>query len=145
MQLPQLIKAIDKVGPLQVRFTLNKPDATFLATLSMGFASIYSAEYAGQLMQAGTPEKLNAQPIGTGPFVFKRFQKDAAVRYVANPDYFAGKPKVDGLIFAITPTPTCACRSCAAANARSPSRPSRWMSRPRARMPASRCCRPRPS
>ncbi|MDU9411216.1 ABC transporter substrate-binding protein [Pseudomonas sp. zfem005] len=103
MQLPQLIKAIDKVAPLQVRFTLNKPDATFLATLSMGFASIYSAEYADQLMKAGTPEKLNAQPIGTGPFVFKRFQKDAVVRYSANPDYFAGKPAVDGLIFAITP------------------------------------------
>ncbi|MGA4633334.1 ABC transporter substrate-binding protein [Pseudomonas solani] len=103
MQLPQLIKSIDKVAPLQVRFTLNKPDATFLATLSMGFASIYSAEYAEQLMKAGTPEKLNAQPIGTGPFVFKRFQKDAVVRYGANPDYFAGKPAVDGLIFAITP------------------------------------------
>ncbi|WP_374979511.1 ABC transporter substrate-binding protein [Pseudomonas solani] len=103
MQLPQLIKSIDKVAPLQVRFTLNKPDATFLATLSMGFASIYSAEYAEQLMKAGTPEKLNAQPIGTGPFVFKRFQKDAVVRYSANPDYFAGKPAVDGLIFAITP------------------------------------------
>ncbi|WP_350447428.1 ABC transporter substrate-binding protein [Pseudomonas solani] len=103
MQLPQLIKSIDKVAPLQVRFTLNKPDATFLANLSMGFASIYSAEYAEQLMKAGTPEKLNAQPIGTGPFVFKRFQKDAVVRYSANPDYFAGKPAVDGLIFAITP------------------------------------------
>ncbi|BCD85780.1 ABC transporter substrate-binding protein [Pseudomonas solani] len=103
MQLPQLIKSIDKVAPLQVRFTLNKPDATFLATLSMGFASIYSAEYAEQLMKAGTPEKLNAQPIGTGPFAFKRFQKDAVVRYSANPDYFAGKPAVDGLIFAITP------------------------------------------
>jgi peptide/nickel transport system substrate-binding protein len=103
MQLPSLIKAIDRVDDQQVRFTLNKPDATFLATLSMGFASIYSAEYAGQLMKAGTPEKLNAQPIGTGPFVFKRFQKDAAVRYTTNPDYFAGKPGVDGLVFAITP------------------------------------------
>jgi peptide/nickel transport system substrate-binding protein len=103
MQLPSLIKSIDRVDDQQVRFTLNKPDATFLATLSMGFASIYSAEYAGQLMKAGTPEKLNAQPIGTGPFVFKRFQKDAAVRYTTNPDYFAGKPGVDGLVFAITP------------------------------------------
>ncbi|MDT4808128.1 Periplasmic dipeptide transport protein [compost metagenome] len=103
MQLPSLIKSIDKVDDQQVRFTLNRPDATFLATLSMGFASIYSAEYAEQLMKAGTPEKLNAQPIGTGPFVFKRFQKDAAVRYAANPDYFAGKPGVDGLVFAITP------------------------------------------
>ncbi|WP_235004244.1 ABC transporter substrate-binding protein, partial [Mycobacterium avium] len=50
----------------------------------------------------GTPEKLNSQPIGTGPFVFGRFQKDATIRYKANPDYFAGKPAVDNLIFAIT-------------------------------------------
>ncbi|VXB11583.1 Periplasmic dipeptide transport protein [Pseudomonas sp. 8AS] len=103
MQLPALIKHVEAPAPLQVRFTLNQADATFLATLSMGFASIYSAEYAAQLLQAGTPEKLNNAPVGTGPFILKRFQKDAAVRYTANPDYFAGKPAVDGLIFAITP------------------------------------------
>lgn len=103
MQLPSLVKAVEKVDPLHVRFTLNHPDATFLAMLSMGFASIYSAEYADQLMKAGTPEKLNAQPIGTGPFVFKRFQKDAVVRYAANAEYFGGKPTVDNLVFAITP------------------------------------------
>ncbi len=103
MQWPALIKAVEKVDVHTVRITLNKPDATFLATLSMGFASIYSAEYADQLFRAGTPEKLNSQPIGTGPFVFRRFQKDAAVRYTANADYFAGKPKVDNLVFAITP------------------------------------------
>jgi dipeptide transport system substrate-binding protein len=106
MQLPGLIKRIEAPDPLTVRFTLDHPDATFLATLSMGFASIYSAEYAEQLMKAGTPEKMNAQPIGTGPFEFVRFQKDAVVRYKANPDYFAGKPSVDPLIFAITPDAT---------------------------------------
>ena len=103
MQWPALIKAVEKVDAHTVRIILNKPDSTFLATLSMGFASIYSAEYADQLFRAGTPEKLNSQPIGTGPFVFRRFQKDAAVRYTANADYFAGKPKVDNLVFAITP------------------------------------------
>ncbi len=41
--------------------------------------------------------------MGTGPFVFQRFQKDAVVRYRANPDYFAGKPTIDPLIYAITP------------------------------------------
>ena len=41
--------------------------------------------------------------MGTGPFVLKRFQKDAVIRYTANPDYFAGKPGVDNLVFAITP------------------------------------------
>ncbi len=103
MQLPGLIKRIDKLDAQRVRFTLNRPDSTFLATLSMGFASIYSAEYAEQLLKAGTPDTLNRQPIGTGPFVFKRFQKDAVVRYGANPEYFDGKPAVDDLVFAITP------------------------------------------
>ncbi len=103
MQLPSLVKAVEKVDAQHVRFSLNHPDATFLAMLSMGFASIYSAEYTDQLMKAGTPEKLNAQPIGTGPFVFKRFQKDAVVRYSANAEYFGGKPAVDNLVFAITP------------------------------------------
>lgn len=103
MQLPSLIKSVEAPDPQHLRFTLNRPEATFLATLSMGFASIYSAEYSAQLLKAGTPEKLNAQPIGTGPFVFKRFQKDAVVRYAANPDYFAGKPSVDTLVYAITP------------------------------------------
>ncbi|SED07538.1 ABC transporter substrate-binding protein [Pseudomonas anguilliseptica] len=80
MQLPSLIKSIDKTGEHSLRFTLNSPDATFLATLSMGFASIYSAEYVAQLLKAGAPQALNSQPIGSGPFVFKRFQKDANVR-----------------------------------------------------------------
>ncbi|ORM47453.1 ABC transporter substrate-binding protein [Pseudomonas chlororaphis subsp. chlororaphis] len=103
LQLPALIKKIDALDPLTVRFTLDHADSTFLATLSMGFASIYSAEYADQLLKAGTQDKLNSQPIGTGPFVFGRFQKDASIRYKATPDYFAGKPAVDSLIFAITP------------------------------------------
>jgi ABC-type transport system substrate-binding protein len=103
MQLPALIKNIEAPDAHTVRFTLDHPDSTFLATLSMGFASIYSAEYTAQLLKAGTPEKLNSQPIGTGPFVFKRFQRDAVVRYAANTDYFDGKPGVDALVFAITP------------------------------------------
>lgn len=103
MQLPSLIKSIEKAGPDSVRFTLNHADAPFLATLSMGFASIYSAQYADQLLKAGKQNNLNSQPIGTGPFVFKRFQKDAVIRYTANPDYFDGKPAVDNLVFAITP------------------------------------------
>ncbi|MBA1204049.1 ABC transporter substrate-binding protein [Pseudomonas capeferrum] len=103
LQLASLIKLIESAEPNSVRFTLTHPDATFLATLSMGFASIYSAEYADKLLKAGTPQKLNSQPIGTGPFIFQRFQKDAVVRYRANPDYFAGKPAVDPLIYAITP------------------------------------------
>jgi ABC-type transport system substrate-binding protein len=103
MQWPSLIAKVEAPDAHSVRITLNRRDATFLATLSMGFASIYSAEYADKLMAAGSPQKLNSAPVGSGPFVFERFQKDAVVRYRANPDYFAGKPGVDRVIFAITP------------------------------------------
>lgn len=103
MQWPELVKSIEAPAAHQVRISLTRPDATFLATLSMGFASIYSAEYADQLLAAGTLAELNQKPIGTGPFMLRRFQKDAAVRYVAHAEYFAGKPAVDALIFAITP------------------------------------------
>jgi len=103
LQLDELVAKVEAVGPRQVRFILKRPDATFLATLSMGFASIYSAEYAARLLASGTPERLDSQPVGTGPFVLKRYQKDAVVRYTAHPDYFAGRPALDALIFAITP------------------------------------------
>ncbi|WP_395506063.1 ABC transporter substrate-binding protein [Ectopseudomonas hydrolytica] len=103
MQWPSLIAKLEAPDAHSLRITLTRRDATFLATLSMGFASIYSAEYADQLLAAGTPQKLNSAPVGSGPFVFERFQKDAVVRYRANPDYFAGKPGVDRVIFAITP------------------------------------------
>lgn len=103
MQFPKLIKAVQKVDASTVRFELNYPEATFLSSLTMGFASIYSAEYAGQLLAAGRQADLNSKPIGTGPFVFRSFQKDAVVRYAPNAGYWGAKPKIGRLIYAITP------------------------------------------
>ena len=57
------------------------------------------------MLAAGKQGQLNNQPIGTGPFVFKRYAKDAQVRYTANPDYYAVKPPIDNLVFAITLDP----------------------------------------
>ncbi len=103
MGMPGLIKEIVKVDDLTVKFVLNQPEAPFIANMAMDFASVMSKEYADQLMAAGTPENLNQQPIGTGPFEFVAYQKDAVIRYAKNPDYWdAGKPKVDNLVFAIT-------------------------------------------
>ncbi|MBD9502950.1 ABC transporter substrate-binding protein [Pseudomonas sp. PDM23] len=103
MGMRELIKSVEKLDDLTVRFTLNHPESPFLADMAMDFASIYSAEYGDQLLAAGKQGQLNNLPIGTGPFVFNRYAKDAQVRFRANPDYFGGKPKIDNLIFAITP------------------------------------------
>ncbi|MCY1488794.1 Periplasmic dipeptide transport protein [compost metagenome] len=105
MGMAALVERIDKLDEHRVRFVLKHPEAPFLANLAMGFASVYSAEYAAQLLKAGTPQQLNSLPVGTGPFVFQRYAKDAQIRYAGNPDYWAGAPALKRLIFAITPDP----------------------------------------
>jgi len=68
----------------------------------MSFASIQSAEYAAQLLKQGKAEEINQKPIGTGPFVFKRYQKDAQIRFVGNKQYWKPEDvKLDNLIFSI--------------------------------------------
>ena len=103
MSMPDLIKEIVKVDDYTVKFVLNRPEAPMVSNLAMGFASIMSAEYADAMLEAGTPEMLNQAPIGTGPFQFVAYQKDAVIRYKANPDYWRGASTIDDLVFAITP------------------------------------------
>ena len=103
MGLVKLVKSVTKVDANTVKFELNEPNATFLSILTMGFASIYSSEYADLLLKAGKQIDLNAKPVGTGPFALKSYTKDALIRYDVNPAYWGQKPKVDRLIYAITP------------------------------------------
>ncbi|RQW29438.1 ABC transporter substrate-binding protein [Rhodobacteraceae bacterium CH30] len=101
------IVSVEKVDPTTVRFTLKEPDADLLAKIAMPFASVLSAEYVGQLMAAGKAGDINQKPVGTGPFVLKRYQKDAQIRYAANKDYWKkGAVKVDNLVYAITTDPS---------------------------------------
>lgn len=56
-----------------------------------------------RLIRLKTKEDFNNLPIGTGPFKFVAYQKDAVIRYQKNADYWGEAPKIDDLIFAITP------------------------------------------
>ncbi|NKJ39758.1 MULTISPECIES: ABC transporter substrate-binding protein [Rhizobium] len=103
MGFTKLIKSIDKVDDLTVKFVLNHPEAPFLADLAMDFGSILSKEYADKLQADKKMEQMNQQPLGTGPFTFVAYQPDAVIRYKANETYFKGKEKIDDLVFAITP------------------------------------------
>ncbi len=103
MEMPTLIKEIVKVDDNTVKFVLTRPEAPFMANIAMSFASIVSAEYASVLEAAGTKEDLNNLLIGTGPFKFVAYQKDAVIRYAKNADYWGTAPLIDDLVFAITP------------------------------------------
>lgn len=103
MSMPDLIKSIEKVDDYTVVFNLNKPESPFIANMAMAFASIHSAEYADNMMKAGTPDEFDQKPIGTGPFVFVSYQKDSMIRFQAFDKYWMGRAKIDKLVFAITP------------------------------------------
>jgi dipeptide transport system substrate-binding protein len=103
MRMKHLLAAIDKLDDQTVRFTLKHPDASFPAVLAMDFASILSAEYAGQLAAAQTPQLLDIHPIGTGPFRLLDYEPDKQILYQAHESYWRGRPAINHLVFTITP------------------------------------------
>ena len=103
MGMPKLLKSVEKVDDYTVKVTLNAPEAPFLSDLAMEYAGVQSKEYADAMLKAGTPEKVDQEPIGSGPFYLVQYQKDAIIRYKAFPQFWGGKAKIDDLIFAITP------------------------------------------
>src|SRR5215475_3857925 len=103
MGMPKLLKSVEKVDDYTVKITLNQPEAPFLSDLAMPFAAIQSKEYADAMLKAGTPEKIDQEPIGTGPFYLVQYQKDAVIRYKAFPEFWGSKAKIDDLVYSITP------------------------------------------
>ena len=103
MGMGELIESIKKINDYEVAITLKKPEAPFLANMAMSFMSVLSKEYADNLSKEGKKENLDTFPIGTGPYIFQVYQKDNVIKFTTNKEYFGEKPKVERLVFSITP------------------------------------------
>jgi dipeptide transport system substrate-binding protein len=104
------LKSVAKTDDMTVVFELKTPQAPLLSALSVQPFSIASAEYAAAMDKAGTPDQLDLNPIGTGPFQLVQYSKDSMVRFRAFAEFWGkagGMPeraaKVDSMVFAITP------------------------------------------
>ena len=106
MDMGKLIKEIKKVDQHTIRMTLTKPEAPFLANMAMSFMGILSKEYGDHLIKINKKENIDNYPIGTGPYIFKSYKKDTLIRFVKNKNYFEKVPKIDKLVFSITPDPS---------------------------------------
>ncbi|HLX28084.1 MAG TPA: ABC transporter substrate-binding protein [Casimicrobiaceae bacterium] len=102
MGMKNIVDRVEKLDDYTVRFVLKRAEAPFLADMAMDFASILSKEYFDAMMKKGTPNAADVYPIGTGPFEFVSYQKDATIRYKAFDGYWGGRPKIDTLIYSIT-------------------------------------------
>lgn len=101
--LDKLVRQIEKVNDYQVIFHLNHADASFLANLATDFAIIQSQEYANQLWKQKTPERIDSDAIGTGPYQLAKYVKNDHIRYRRHEFYWGPAPKTDVLVFDITP------------------------------------------
>lgn len=104
--LGAVVEGIDAPDPRTVVFRLKSPHPALLRRLDVTEAPILPRHiYEG----AGDPNAApaNLKPVGTGPFRFASYEKDARVVVERNPAYFkAGLPKLDRLVFRILKDPT---------------------------------------
>ncbi len=101
MDMDKIVKDVIKIDKYTVKITLQKPEAPFLSNMAMDFASILSKTYAMDLLKEGKSDRLARYPVGTGPFVLKKWVKDDKMIFTANENYWEGKPYIKKLIMKV--------------------------------------------
>ncbi len=106
LNLQNLIVDIKKINQHTVQFVLKEETPLFIQYLTMEFASVLSKEYGDWLLKRKQMKKIDFKPVGTGPFVFKKYVKGSLIRYERNNKYFLGQPSLEKIVFSITPDPS---------------------------------------
>ncbi|WP_096202415.1 ABC transporter substrate-binding protein [Bacillus sp. FJAT-45350] len=93
------IKEINVLGDHEIEFVLNHPLGSFLQNMGMSYFAITSPaafeEYG---------DRINENPVGTGPFKFVSWTRDDNIVLEKNEDYWQeGLPKLDKVIFQVIP------------------------------------------
>ena len=84
-------------------------DHTFRVTYARPFApalTSWSASVLPRHLLKGkdiTSTPLSRRPVGTGPYMFKEWKTGQKIVLISNPDYFEGRPYIDGYIMRIIP------------------------------------------
>lgn len=85
------LASVEEAGPYGVRFRLSAPHAPFLEQCTIG------------IVPAGTPAQPDRPPPGSGPFIVETIRPGEKVVLRANPRYWEGRPRIDGLAFHAVP------------------------------------------
>ena len=89
------VTGITVVDPSTVKFTLTRPDATFLHAMAINFASIVPKEAVDK---AG--KDFGKKIVGSGAYMLSEWKLGQQMVLKRNPDYFVkGLPKLDQITF----------------------------------------------
>jgi len=98
------VESVQAVDPYTVRVRYKHPSAKALQSWSIWMLPKHLLEsYAreGKLREA--PQN-RANPVGTGPYLFKEWKAGEKVVLTANPDYFGGRPYISRVVYRIIPS-----------------------------------------
>ncbi|WP_108651653.1 ABC transporter substrate-binding protein [Dongshaea marina] len=92
------VKSVVALDKYRVKITLDNPYAPFLANMAMAAAKIISpSAYKTEGVS------FNKHPVGTGPFVFERWQPGKEIVLRSNLEYWRGKSYIDKLTYKVVP------------------------------------------
>ena len=93
------IKSVDAPDPATVVITTKYPWAPLLADLANFSNAVLPKDYGGK-----SKEEYLKAPVGTGPFVWNRWNKGSDLKLVKNPKYWdTGKPSLDSVTWSVVP------------------------------------------
>ncbi len=92
------VKKAEVLDDYTFRVIYDKPFAPALISWSMSVLPRHLLE--GKDI---TKSELSRRPVGTGPYIFKEWVAGQKIVLVANPDYFEGRPYIDGRVTRIIP------------------------------------------
>lgn len=91
------VKGIAVVDPYTVKFTLSRPDATFLHVVAMNFSSVVPKE---AVALAG--KDFGKKPVGSGAYSLAEWKLGQQLVFKRNPNYYVkGIPYLDQLTFLV--------------------------------------------
>lgn len=98
------VDGIEVVDDHTLRVRLTEPYAPFLVSTTVT-GILPRARYGAIPVKALPQHPLSRAPVGTGPFSFVDWKEGERVVMRANPRYWRGKPKLDGLVIRFIPDP----------------------------------------
>ncbi|MBS0880921.1 peptide ABC transporter substrate-binding protein SapA [Pantoea sp. JGM49] len=98
LQFSDSVQSVKKLDNDTVEIRLNSPDASFLWHIATHYAPILSQEYADKLTAKGQQERLDREPVGTGPFQLSEYRTGQYLRLARNPQYWKGVPRLQHVV-----------------------------------------------
>lgn len=97
------IEGIQVVDPKTIKITTEKVNSQAIFVLG---GTVLSKAYYGKDYKQNTSldylKDLYGKPLAAGPYKFEKYIPGQEVRFVANENYYAGKPKIQNFIYKIT-------------------------------------------